>query len=158
VVLLDLVLSSLHIPHRQQCTVAAMGDDPMPDMSVRDLEEMEKQAAAGLDAIRDKLVMAALIEDAKYVFAAVAAGGSASRSPQVAAVAEADEPVSGSPQFAAVAEADEPVSGPPRLRLPVAKVYGAGPLETGRPGIGARARRHVPKGASKWHKLRPVRN
>ena len=147
----------------------------MPAVSVCDLEDMEKQAAAGLDAIRDKLVMAALIEDAKYLIAAVAAGGgSASRSantqsstsseepvsgsPQFAAVAEADEPVSGSPQFAAVAEADEPVSGPPRLRLPVANVYEAGPLETGRPGIGARARRHVPKGASKWHKLRPVRN
>ena len=74
-VLLDLALSSLHIPHREQCPVAAMGDDPMPDMSVCDLEEMEKQAAAGLDAIRDKLVMAALIEDAKYVFAAVAVAG-----------------------------------------------------------------------------------
>ena len=131
----------------------------MPAVSVCDLEEMEKQAAAGLDAIRDKLVMAALIEDAKYLIAAVAAGGgSASRSANTQSSTSSEEPVSGSPQFAAVAEADEPVSGPPRLRLPVAKVYGAGPLETGRPGIGARARRHVPKGASTWHKLRPVRN
>ncbi len=131
----------------------------MPVMSVCDLEEMEKQAAAGLDAIRDKLVMAALIADAKYLLAAVAAGGgSASRSAHTHTPTSSEEPVSDSPQFAAVAAADEPVSGPPRLRLPVAKVYGAGPIETGRPGIGARVRRHVPKGASKWHKLRPVRN
>jgi hypothetical protein len=127
----------------------------VPSMSLCDLEEMEKQAAAGLEAIRDQLAMAAMVADATDMFAAVAAGGgSASRSPRLTAVVAAEEPVSDSPHFAAVAAADEPVSGPPRLRLPVAKVYGAGPVETGRPNIGARVRRHVPKGASKWHKLR----
>ena len=133
-----------------------MGEDPVPSMSLRDLEEMEKQAAASLEAIRDRLAMAAMVADATELFAAVAAGRYEPNSAAVAAeehAGAAEEQMCDSPNSAAVAAADEPVSGPPRLRLPVAKVYGAGPVQTGRPSIGAKVRRHVPKGASKWHKL-----
>ena len=70
-------------------------------------------------------------------------------SESASAVAEAGEPVTPeSDSGSAVAEAGGPVTSEP------AKVYGAGPIQTGRPtAIGASARRHVPKGASKWHNL-----
>jgi hypothetical protein len=69
-------------------------------------------------------------------------------SESASAVAEAGEPVTPeSDSGSAVAEAGGPVTSES------AKVYGAGPIQTGPPAIGARARRHVPQGASKWHNL-----
>ena len=160
-------------------TVAAMAEDPPafenPSLSVHELEQLEKEAAAGLEAIRERLVMAAMIADATALYERLVGtprlrlpdeepvervvGTPRLRLPDEEPVAAADERLIASPRLrlpteGPVAAADERVNASPRLRysprlrLPVAKVYGAGPLKTGRPGIGARARRHVPLGAS----------
>jgi len=166
-------------------TVAAMPADPPafenPSLTVHELEQLEKEAVAGLEAIGDQIAMAAdELAEATALYERVVGtprlrlpdeepvervvGTPRLRLPDEEPVAAADERVNASPRLrlpteGPVAAADERVNASPRLRysprlrLPVAKVYGAGPLKTGRPGIGARARRHVPLGASKWHKL-----
>jgi len=131
-----------------------------PSLSVDELEKLEKEAAAGLEAIRERLVMAAMIADATAMYERWA-GPPRLRLPDEPVASDtprlrlpAEEPVASDtprlrlPAEGQVAAADERVNDSPRLRLPVAKVYGAGRLKTGRPGIGARARRHVPLGAS----------